>query len=189
MSEPRVAPLPAAAAHAAALEVGVPDYMADVNVFRVLLLHPPLARCLSDMLDPLLLHGTIDARLRELVVMRVAWVTGSAYEWAQHWQLGPMFGAPVEDLAAVRDWEHEDRFGPVERAILAATDETLAGRAVSDANWAALGDVLPAVEHRMELLMLIGGYQLLSGVLRSLAVPLDDGLELWLPDGVSPPAH
>lgn len=185
----RVAPLPAAAAHAAALDADVPDYMADVNVFRVLLLHPPLARCLADMLDPLLLRGTIDGRLRELVIMRVAWVTGSAYEWAQHWQLGPMFGAPVEDLAAVREWEHEARFGPVERAILAATDETLAGRAVSDETWAALGDAFPAVEHRMELLMLVGGYQLLSGVLRSLAVPLDDGLELWAPDGISPPGH
>ena len=31
--------------------------------------------------------------------------------------------------------------------------------------------------------MLVGGYQALSGVLRSLDVPLDDGLEIWPPDG------
>ena len=99
----RLAPLDPEAAHAAAADAGIPDYVADINVFRVLLRHPPIARCLNDMLVPLLIRGTLDPRRRELVIMRVGWVTGSAYEWGQHFVLGPMFGAPAEDLAAVRD--------------------------------------------------------------------------------------
>ncbi len=164
----------------------MPEYVVGTNVFRTLLVHPPLARVLNAVLDPLLLNGTIDARLRELVIMRVAWVTGSVYEWSQHWMLAPMFGAPTEELAAVRNWEASDRFGATERAILAATDETLSGQAVSDATWGALATAFPDDAQRMELLMLVGGYQMLSGVLRSLRVPLDAGLEPWLPDGVSP---
>jgi hypothetical protein len=40
----------------------------------------------------------------------------------------------------------------------------------------------------MELLMLIGGYQMLSGVLRTLGVVLDGGIDLWPPDGRAPGA-
>lgn len=178
----RMAPLDTKAAHAAAEVAGVPDYVADINVFRVLLRHPPIARCLNDILQPLLLNGTIDARLREMVIMRVGWVTGSYYEWGQHWHLGPMFGAPIDDLAAVRDWEHDARFDATDCAVLRATDETLAGGPVSDTTWIALTEAIPESQC-IELLMLIGGYQALSGVLRSLQVPLDDGLEMWPPDG------
>lgn len=187
-STERVAPLPIHAAREAATHVGLPDYLAEINVFRVLLHRPALAKALYHALDPVLLHGTIDARLRELVIMRVGWVTGSYYEWGQHWHLGPMFGAPSEDLAAVRDWEHDDRFGPVERAVLAATDVTLAGEAITDDLWAELGEALPQEVQRVELVVLIGTYQMLSGVLRSLRVPLDDGLAVWPPDGLAPDA-
>ena len=178
----RPAPLDPEAAHAAAADAGIPDYVADINVFRVLLRHPPIARCLNDMLVPLLIRGTLDPRRRELVIMRVGWVTGSAYEWGQHFVLGPMFGAPAEDLAAVRDWEPDARFDATDRAILTATDELLAGDPVGDTTWAELTRRLPESEC-IELLMLVGGYQALSGVLRSLDVPLDDGLEIWPPDG------
>lgn len=181
----RVTPLDADAAHAAAAVAGIPDYVADINVFRVLLRHPPIAKCLNDMLVPLLVKGTIDARLRELVIMRVGWVTGSSYEWGQHWVLGPMFGAPRDDLAGVRDWRGDERFDATDRAILAATDELLAGGPVSDPTWAELTTLLPESEC-IELVMLVGGYQALSGVLRSLQVPLDDGLELWPPDAQAP---
>lgn len=183
---PRVEPLPLATAREAAIRIGLPDFVADINVFRVLLHRPALAKGFFDALDPVLLHGTIDARLRELVIMRVGWVTGSYYEWGQHWHLGPLFGAPPGDLAAVRDWKHDDRFGPVERAVLAATDVTLAGRAIPDDLWAALGEALPGETQRIELVVLVGTYQMLSGVLRTLRVPLDDGLEVWPPDGAAP---
>ena len=91
----------------------------------------------------------------------------------------------ADDLAAVRDWEHHERFDATDRAILRATDETLAGDPVSDATWTALTEALPESQC-IELLMLIGGYQALSGVLRTLQVPLDEGLEMWPPDGNPP---
>ncbi|HEY7439892.1 MAG TPA: carboxymuconolactone decarboxylase family protein [Acidimicrobiia bacterium] len=187
MTPERVPPLERDAAHTAAEAVHVPDFVADINVFRVLLQHPPLARCLNQLLGPLLINGTLDARMRELVIMRVAWVTGSWYEWGQHWKLGQDFGAPAEDLAAVRDWVHSDRFDATDQAVLRATDETLAGHALPDATWADLTGHLPR-EQCMELLMLIGGYQMLSGVLRTLGVVLDDGIDLWPPDGRAPGA-
>jgi len=53
-------------------------------------------------------------------------VTGSDYEWTQHRKIAQArFGVSADELLALRDWRRADRFGPAERAVLAATDETL----------------------------------------------------------------
>jgi alkylhydroperoxidase family enzyme len=58
--------------------------------------------------------------------MRIAWATGSEYEWTQHWSIAQeRFGVGRKELLALRDWRSSDRFGPAERAVLEATDETL----------------------------------------------------------------
>ena len=69
-------------ARAAAAEAGIPETMADLNVFRVLLRHPRLAGAVNTLLATLLWKSALDPRLRELVIMRIAWVTGSEYEGA-----------------------------------------------------------------------------------------------------------
>jgi hypothetical protein len=35
----------------------------------------------------MLWHGKLDPRLRELVIMRIGWLTASDYEWTQHWRV------------------------------------------------------------------------------------------------------
>ena len=50
MTEARVPRLPLEEAKAAADEAGVPDYMAELSIFQVLLNHPTLARALNDLL-------------------------------------------------------------------------------------------------------------------------------------------
>jgi alkylhydroperoxidase family enzyme len=79
--------LPVDEAKAAADEAGVPDYMAELSIFQVLLNHPRLARTFNDMLATMLWHGALDPRLRELVIMRIGWLTKCDYEWTQHWRV------------------------------------------------------------------------------------------------------
>lgn len=69
-------------------EVGLPGHFSQLNVFRVLLRHPPLAKALADNLSMLLGQGNVlKPRLRELIIMRIGWQTGSNYEWTQHLSL------------------------------------------------------------------------------------------------------
>ncbi len=75
MTTSRVPLLPVDEAKAAADEAGVPDYMAELSIFQVLLNHPRLARTFNDLLATMLWHGTLDSRLRELVIMRIGWLT------------------------------------------------------------------------------------------------------------------
>jgi alkylhydroperoxidase family enzyme len=177
-------------AKAAAVVAGIPEVVADLNVFRIWLRHPKLARWMNDILMGLLWEGRLEPRLRELVIMRLGWATGSDYEWTQHWRIATGLGLPEADVLAVRDWEAHAGFGPADRAVLAATDETLAGGAVTAATWAAcLEHVSRDPQVLLELVTAIGLWRMVSGVLRSLEVPLEEGIRSWPPDGESPRAR
>jgi len=186
-SPARVDLLPIDSARQAAEAAGVPVAFAELNIFRALLHRPRTAKALCDLLVSLLFAGELDHRLRELVIMRIGWVTGSAYEWTQHWKIAQeRFGVSAEDLLALRDWRRADRFGPAEQAVLAATDETLATGAMSPACWAQCEAHLGSRNQCIELVAAIGTWRLVSQLVRSLDIPLEQGLASWPPDGQRP---
>jgi alkylhydroperoxidase family enzyme len=116
--------------------MGLPARRTQSEAFRVLANNPGVARVAYSQLMQLLENNRFDTRLRELMIMRIGWVTGSAYEWTQHWRVATTAGIPPEDVLAVRDWRNSERLTPADKAILAATDECLAGKSISDAAWA-----------------------------------------------------
>ena len=187
MTDPRVPLLPVGEAKAAADEAGVPNYMAELAIFQVLLNHPTLARALNDLLATMLWHGKLDTRLRELAIMRIGWLTASDYEWTQHWRVALGLGVSADDLVGVQNWQAHSGFGPVERAVLAATDDVVRDGAVSADSWAACERELgpdPAV--LIELVTAIGAWRMIASILHSLKVPLEDGVASWPPDGQPP---
>jgi alkylhydroperoxidase family enzyme len=104
---PRVPLLSMAEAAAAAATAGISEQMAPLSVFRVLLRHPDVASELASTLNTLLFQGNkLDARLRELIIMRIGWKTKSLYEWTQHWRVARMLDIPEADLVATRDWKN-----------------------------------------------------------------------------------
>ena len=183
---PRIPLLEKEVAVEIAEKMELPVQMAELSIFRVLLRNPKVAKQLNDLLITLIFQGQLDARLRELVIMRLGWCTGSVYEWTQHWRVARQLDIPEEDLLAVRDWQGSDRLGDADRAVLAATDEVLADGAISAATWALCEKYVGGPEELIELVVAIGNWRMISSVLRSLQIPLEDGVEPWPPDGVSP---
>jgi alkylhydroperoxidase family enzyme len=181
----RVALLPLEASRKAAEEAGIPANFAELNIFRALLQRPAIAKALCDLL--LANFGSsLDHRLRELVIMRLGWATGSDYEWTQHWSIAQeRFGCSEKDLLEARDWQGSAHFGATERAVLAATDETIATGALSAETFSSCEALLG--DSTLDLVSAIGTWRLVSQVLRSLEVPLEDGVASWPPDGTPPP--
>lgn len=188
MSKPaRIPLLPVDEAKAAADEAGVPDYMAELSIFQALLNHPQLAGPFNDLLATMLWHGVLDRRLRELVIMRIGWLTECTYEWTQHWRVASRLGVSAEDLVGVRDWQRYNGFGPTERAVLAATDDVVRDGSVSAASWAACERELGGDKTVLiELVAVIGAWRMVASILQSLDVPLEDGVAAWPPDGRAP---
>ncbi|MBV9318510.1 MAG: carboxymuconolactone decarboxylase family protein [Mycobacterium sp.] len=188
MTDARVPRLPVDEAKAAADEAGVPNYMAELAIFQVLLNHPVLARTVNDLLATMLWHGTLDSRLRELVIMRIGWLTASDYEWTHHWRVARGLGVSADDLLGVRDWQAYDGFGPAERAVLAATDDVLLDGAISGSTWSACERELGAEKAVLiELVTTISAWRMVASILHSLQVELEDGVDSWPPDGQPPP--
>jgi alkylhydroperoxidase family enzyme len=184
-TEPHIPLLSIEDAKAVAAEMEIPEALAELNVFRILLRQPKLAKSVNDLLMTLLFGAALDTRLRELIIMRIGWMTGSVYEWTQHWRIALQLGVEERDLLAVRDWRSHDHWSDADRAILAATDETLEGGSVLASTWAECAKHLQSHEEQLELLGAIGAWRMISQILRSLNVPLEEGVAPWPPDGVA----
>lgn len=183
---PRIPLLAPQAAAAAAEAAQVLPRMAELNVFRTLLHQPEVAKRIQDLLVTLLFRAKLDARLRELIILRLGWQTGSCYEWTQHWNVSVDLGLPEEDLLAVRDWRGSDRFDEADRAVLAATDEMLEDGAISAETFALCARHVGEASTLVELVATIGNWRMISSILRSLDVPLEEGTAPWPPDGATP---
>jgi alkylhydroperoxidase family enzyme len=93
----------------------------------------------------------------------------------------------ADDLLGVRDWQGHNGFGPIERAVLAATDDVVRDGAVSAESWAACERELPCDRTVLiELVTAIGAWRMVASILHSLEVPLEDGVVSWPPDGKLP---
>jgi alkylhydroperoxidase family enzyme len=114
-------------------------------------------------------QARLDPRIRELLILRVAWRTRSGYEWNQHSRMGRDEGMTDAQLRAVREGPDAAVWTQVERDLLTAADEMVDAFAVSQTTWDRLsasfdGPVL------FEALFVVGGYLCLAAVLNSLGL-------------------
>lgn len=115
--------------------------------------------------------GRLPRRESEMVILRVAHLRGSEYEWTHHRELGRRAGlstAQIEDLSrpVPAGWT------PRETAMLNAVDELVADRDLGEEPFAALREHLDEAEV-VELLLLTGHYDMLATTLGVLRVPPD----------------
>lgn len=174
-------------AKTAARECGIRESMASLNVYRTLLRHPQLASAVNHLLTTLLFTGNkLDVRLRELLIMRIGWTTGAKYEWTQHWHFAERVGLPPEDVIAVRDWRSSTRLSAADRAVLAAVDDTLERGKISNSVWAECVQHIGSPEQLLEMVIAIGNWNMFSQLLRSIGIPLEEGVMDCPPDGRIP---
>ncbi|MGF7236731.1 MAG: carboxymuconolactone decarboxylase family protein [Frankia sp.] len=121
-------------------------------------------------------NATLDPRYRELVILRVAWRTRSAYEWSQHIRIGVHAGLTTEHLYAIPQGPEAEVWTPVERALLATTDQVIDQPRVNDETWQILATHFDPAQI-LELSFLIGGYLCLASVLNNVGLQPDPPTE------------
>jgi len=115
----------------------------------------------------------LDAKLRELAIVRTGIVGDSRFEYSQHLKVARMVGVPEEKLAAIKGWTTSDLFTPVERAVMAATDEILSRNLVEDETFVSLQKHLSDPEIR-ELFVVIGLWRMHGLIVRALHLEYDN---------------
>lgn len=117
-------------------------------------------------------YGKIDALDRERIILRVAWLCRSHYEWGQHVDIGGRLGLSMTELPMIAEGASAGGWTPHQRLLMTAVDEFHVARFVSEGTWKGLAATYPE-DVMLELLMLIGHYEMLAGVLNSVGVELE----------------
>jgi AhpD family alkylhydroperoxidase len=145
---------------------------APPNVFTTLARHRGLFRRWLWFAGGLMPGGTLPRDESELLILRVAHLTGCDYEWHHHERLGQRAGLSVEEIARVREGAAAPGWSPRRALLLAAADELHRDGRIGDALWEDLRGELDEVG-LIELCLLVGHYEMLAMTLRSLDVQPD----------------
>ncbi len=146
------------------------------NIFRTLARHPKLMKRAMVLATGLLVKGNLLPRIREIVILRVAWRTGSDYEWGQHVRIGLDSGLAPEEIDALATEQADGSFDGADRLAVTVADELMADVDLSDATWEAAVATW-GEEDLVEMIFLAGNYRMLAGFLKAARVELDEGLE------------
>jgi AhpD family alkylhydroperoxidase len=115
--------------------------------------------------------GKLPRRSTELVILRVAHRRGCAYEFDHHVRLGRRAGVTAEDVERLQR-DDLDEWPEHQRVLLAAADELVTRRDLTDATWAALRSTYDE-RRALELVLLVGHYDMLATTLLALRVQPD----------------
>ncbi len=116
----------------------------------------------------------LDPKLRELGQTRTGYARGSQFVFSQHCKAARGVGLTEEQIRAIPSWPTAEVFTPLERAVLAYTDElVLSGGRVSDDTFERLRKDL-SDEEILELTYITLTYDLHATMCRALRLEYDD---------------
>jgi alkylhydroperoxidase family enzyme len=146
-----------------------------LNLFTTLAHHPLLMRRVNALGGAFLAHGELPPKIRELVILRVAYLVRAEYEFAQHAVIGRNVGVTDNEVASLaQDLESGD-WDAATSTILRVVDELVDVGGVGDDLWDALAAALSKPQ-LIELIFLVGFYRMVADFLRTVRVALDDGV-------------
>jgi AhpD family alkylhydroperoxidase len=142
------------------------------NLFTTLGRHRGLFRPWLRFAGALMPGGMLPREESELVILRVAHLTGCAYEWHHHERLGARAGLTTEEIARVREGAEADGWTPRRALLLSAVDELHRDGRIGDALWARLAAQYSETE-LIEFCLLTGHYIMLAMTINSLGIQVD----------------
>ncbi|MBL7496365.1 carboxymuconolactone decarboxylase family protein [Frankia sp. CNm7] len=151
------------------------DRPMSMNTLGTLAHHPALSQAFFTFNGHVIMATTLSERQRELLVLRVATLRQSAYEWAQHLYMGRDAGLTDEEIARI-SWGPDAPFWtPLESALLRAVDELVADGAISQPTWDVLASDLDA-QQLLDVIFTVGAYETIAWMMRSFDLALDPEL-------------
>lgn len=146
------------------------------NLWLLLLNNPRLMKGFIYFASRLMPYGELDRQDTELVILRVAWNCHCRYEWGQHIDIGLKTGLRIQDIRLTMQETPSTQATPKQKTLLKACDEFHQHRLIMQSTWQELSGFYDQ-RLLLELLVLIGFYEGLAGVLNSVGLPLDQELE------------
>lgn len=148
-----------------------------LNIYRAIAHGEQTAVSFLALGRSILTTSEIDAKLRELVVLRVSALSGSAYEVIQHRKLAAKAGVSAEKIEAVLAEPAEavkaDLFDDLEQAVLRFTDSVVRDVKAPEAVFKGVAERI-SNRQLVELLMTIGFYMLAGRISENLEIDIEN---------------
>jgi alkylhydroperoxidase family enzyme len=147
----------------------------NLNLYRVLAHSPRAARSLNTLARFVRDGSRLDPRLRELAILQVSFLTGSAWGFSHHIRIGREVGLTDEDIRAVAEETsgQPTQLEPLAKAVLRAAREMTVDLRISDETFAELQRGLDN-EHLTDLVVAISFYNGLVRLLEAMQVDVEE---------------
>jgi alkylhydroperoxidase family enzyme len=145
------------------------------NILGALAHHPALAKAFFTLNGHLLRATTLTPRLRELVILRMAFLRQSSYEWAQHVFLARDAGLTDHEIAWIAWGPEAPVWDELDASVLRAVGELDRDGFIADETWAVLVEHFSA-QQILDVIFTAGAYTTIAWMVESLGVDLDEDL-------------
>lgn len=143
-----------------------------LNVFRIMLNSPGATDVVSSVGEYIRFKSNLSPAIREIATLTIARENENDYEWTQHLPIARQVGIPDRVIDAIRDGQAPIGIPEDEGVIVQAAKELKNDGALSESTFQAI-ETLLGPEQTVDLIVLVGYYTLLSGLIRSLGVEVE----------------
>ncbi len=180
LKEPRIKPLAESEWNAQQQRLLNPQKAAHpsgrvVNINATLANHIKLAERWLPWSTYIFAESTLSPKEREILILRIGWLCRSEYEFGQHTLFGKLAGLTDAEIRRVTEGPRAPGWDPFEVTLLQAVDELHADAFITDKTWNALAKRYNK-QQLMDLVATVGQYNLISMLLNSFGVQLDEGV-------------
>ncbi len=145
----------------------------QLNIFRMMAHAETCFRPFLRLGTAILAEQQLDAKLRELAILRIGRMSDAAYEYGQHVPIAKAVGATEAQVEAIERGDIDAScFDDVERLVLRFTTELVQEVKATDAVFAGMRARFPPREI-VELIMAIGFYMTIARLAETTEVDLD----------------
>lgn len=128
------------------------------NVLSTLVRNPELTRAYLPFNAYLLRQSRLSPRVREVALLRIVLRCDCDYLWEHHLPIARQAGLTDDDIDGIRSGRCPR---PDDDVIVRSVDDLVAFHTITQSTWDRLAEALDE-DQRMDLVFLIGGYQLLA---------------------------
>jgi 4-carboxymuconolactone decarboxylase len=150
-----------------------------IALYRVLANNPVMLRSYAQLAKSLRHDAQTPRALRELVILRIAQLCCSEYEWQHHRKMAHAAGVRDAQVAALREAATSPEFDELERAAIRLAEEQHELRVCDD----TIADLRRLVgdSATVELTLLAGFYEAVARMLQAFDVEVEPGQTLYAP--------
>ena len=123
-----------------------------------------------------LFKSTLPLRDKEILILRIGWLCQAEYEWGQHVIIGKRCGLSDEEIIRIIEGPDVEGWNSFDATLLRSVDELYIDAFICDSTWQSLSEKYNT-HQLIDLVFTVGQYNLVSMVLNTLGVQLEEGID------------